>query len=104
LFKPFGQPKLGGTTDAKQSAFVPVGMNAVFFNPHPPSTLRAQCPKKDRSKKGEKMDPMPQPEPQETNLQERAVETLTDNSLPAAQVIEEQKNDAEQNSAPRFIP
>ena len=52
------------------------------------------------------MDLMPQPEPQETNLQERAVETLTDNSLPAAQVIEEQKNDADsaQNNAPRFIP
>ena len=54
--------------------------------------------------KGEKMDPTPQP--QETNLQERAVETLTDNSLPAAQVIEEQNNnvDAAQNNAPRFIP
>jgi hypothetical protein len=50
------------------------------------------------------MDPMPQPEPQEINLQERAVETLTDNSLPAAQVIEEQNNDAERNNAPRFIP
>ena len=52
------------------------------------------------------MDPMPQPEPQETNLQERALETLTDNSLPAAQIIEEQNNDADaaQNNAPRFIP
>jgi hypothetical protein len=50
------------------------------------------------------MEPTPRPEPQETNLQERAVETLTDNSLPAAQVIEEQNNDAEQNNAPRFIP
>jgi hypothetical protein len=52
------------------------------------------------------MDHMPQTEPQETNLQERAVETLTDNSLPAAQVIEEQNSDADtsRNNAPRFIP
>ena len=52
------------------------------------------------------MDPMPQPELQETNLQERALETLTDNSLPAAQIIEEQNNDTDsaQNNAPRFIP
>jgi hypothetical protein len=52
------------------------------------------------------MDPMPQTEPQETNLQERAVETLADNSLPAAQVIEEQNSDADtaRNNAPRFIP
>ncbi|MBI5351854.1 MAG: hypothetical protein HZB50_04375 [Chloroflexi bacterium] len=46
----------------------------------------------------------PQPEQQEVNLQERAIETLTDNSLPAAQVIEDQNDDAELNSAPRFIP
>ena len=50
------------------------------------------------------MNPVPQPEPQEINLQERAGETLTDNSLPAAQVIEEQNNDAERNNAPRFVP
>lgn len=50
------------------------------------------------------MNPAPQLEPQEINLQERAVETLTDNSLPAAQVIEDQNNEAEQNSAPRFVP
>lgn len=52
------------------------------------------------------MDSMPQLEPQETNLQERALEILTDNSLPAAQIIEEQNNDADtaQNNAPRFIP
>lgn len=52
------------------------------------------------------MNLAPQPEQQEINLQERAVETLTDNSLPAAQVIEEQNNDADaaQNNAPRFIP
>ena len=46
----------------------------------------------------------PQSESQEVNLQERAIETLTDNSLPAAQVIEDQNNDAERNYAPRFIP
>ena len=46
----------------------------------------------------------PQPEPQEINLQERAVKTLADNSLPAAQVIEEQNNEAENHSAPRFVP
>lgn len=45
-----------------------------------------------------------EPEPLEINLQERALETLTDNSLPAAQVIEEQNDEAEQNCAPRFIP
>ena len=52
------------------------------------------------------MNPVPQPEPQEINLQERAIETLADNSLPAAQVIEEQNNDADatRNNAPRFIP
>ena len=50
------------------------------------------------------MDPTPQP--QETNLQERALESLTDNSLPAAQIIEEQNNDADtaRNNATRFIP
>jgi hypothetical protein len=47
---------------------------------------------------------MPQAEAQETNLQERAAETLTDDSLPAAQVIEEQNNAAEENNTPRFIP
>ena len=46
----------------------------------------------------------PQFENPETNLQERPVETLSDNSLPAAQVIEEQKDEAEQNNAPRFVP
>ena len=67
-------------------------------------TLTRPLPKGRGVKKGEKMNPTPQP--QETNLQERAVETLTDNSLPAAQVIEEQNNDvdAAQNNAPRFIP
>lgn len=50
------------------------------------------------------MNALRQPESQEINLQERAAETLTDDSLPAAQVIEDQNNDAEQNSAPRFIP
>ena len=43
-------------------------------------------------------------EPLETNLQERIIETLTDNSLPAAQVIEELTNEAVQSYAPRFIP
>lgn len=46
----------------------------------------------------------PQFENPEINLQERPVETLSDNSLPAAQVIEEQKDEAEQNNAPRFVP
>ena len=48
----------------------------------------------------------PEPESQEVNLQERAVETLTDNSLPAAQIIEDQNNeeDAAQNSSPRYVP
>jgi hypothetical protein len=50
------------------------------------------------------MNTMPQPEAQEINLQERAVEALTDDSLPAAQVIEEQNNDTEQSDSPRFIP
>ncbi len=48
----------------------------------------------------------PEPESQEVNLQERAVETLTDHSLPAAQIIEDQNNeaDAAQNSTPRYVP
>jgi len=52
------------------------------------------------------MDNMIEPEPLEINLQERAIETLTDNSLPAAQVIEELTNeaDAARSYAPRFIP
>jgi hypothetical protein len=52
------------------------------------------------------MDTKIQPEAQETNLQERAIEALVDNSLPAAQVIEAQDDaaDAERNSVPRFIP
>jgi hypothetical protein len=52
------------------------------------------------------MNPVPQPESQEINLQERAAETLTDHSLPAAQVIAEQNNeaDAAQNNALCFIP
>jgi hypothetical protein len=47
-----------------------------------------------------------QPEVQEIHLQERADAALTDQSLPAAQVIEEQNNDADaaQNNVPRFIP
>lgn len=47
-----------------------------------------------------------EPEPLEANLQECAIKTLTDNSLPAAQVIEEQNNgaDAARNHAPRFVP
>lgn len=45
--------------------------------------------------KGENMNPSPQPESQETNLQERAVETLTENSLTAAQVIEEQNHETD---------
>jgi hypothetical protein len=50
------------------------------------------------------MNTTSQTELQEIYLQERAAETLTDDSLPAAQVIEDQNNDAEQNSAPRFVP
>lgn len=52
------------------------------------------------------MNNTPQPEPQEINLQERAVETLADNSLPAAQIIEDQNEeaDASRNNSPRFIP
>jgi hypothetical protein len=50
------------------------------------------------------MNSMPQPDPQEIYLQERAAETLTDNSLPAAEVIEDQNDEAEQNNAPRFVP
>ncbi len=50
------------------------------------------------------MTTMPQTETKETNLQERAAETLTDDSLPAAQVIEAQNDDAEQSNTPRFIP
>ena len=47
---------------------------------------------------------MQQYDPQETNLQERPIEVLTDDSLPAAQIIHEQDDESEQNHAPRFIP
>jgi hypothetical protein len=50
------------------------------------------------------MKTISQPEGQEVYLQERAVEVLTDDSRPAAQVIEEQSNDTEQNNLPCFIP
>ena len=50
------------------------------------------------------MNTIPQPQAQETNLQERDAEAFADHSLPAAQVIEEQNDDAEQNNSPRFIP
>ena len=43
-------------------------------------------------------------EPQEMNLQERAIQAPTDESLPAAQVIEAQDAQAEEISTPRFIP
>jgi len=56
------------------------------------------------SSKGEDMDTVTNTEAQETNLQERAAQALADDSLPAAQVIEEQSPDAEQNNTPRFIP
>lgn len=48
----------------------------------------------------------PQADPQEVNLQERDVQALSDQSLPAAQVIEEQTDDvdAARNNTPRFIP
>jgi hypothetical protein len=51
------------------------------------------------------MNTVSEPE-QQANLQERPIEALTDDSLPAAQVIEEQNKDkeAEQNYAPRFLP
>jgi hypothetical protein len=54
--------------------------------------------------KGEEMKTISQPEAQEVHLQERAAEALTDDSRPAAQVLEEQSNDTEQNSSPCFIP
>jgi hypothetical protein len=47
---------------------------------------------------------MTKTEVQETNMQERTVQALADDSLPAAQVIEEQNPGAEQNNTPRFIP
>lgn len=50
------------------------------------------------------MDTTTQPESQEVNLQERAVEMPADHSLPAAEIIEAQSVAAEENSAPRFIP
>jgi hypothetical protein len=50
------------------------------------------------------MNTKPQIESQEVNMQEHDVEALSDHSLPAAQVIEEQKDDVTQNATPRFIP
>ena len=50
------------------------------------------------------MNATPQSEPQETNVQERPIEALTDESLPAAQVIAAQNDKTEEKFAPRFIP
>ena len=52
------------------------------------------------------MEPVIKAEEQSPNLQERAIETLTDDSLPAAQVIEDQNKEADavRNNTPRFIP
>lgn len=51
------------------------------------------------------MNTKPQPvEEPEVNLQERSTQALTDDSLPAEQVITEQKFEAEENHTPRFIP
>ncbi|MCA1899716.1 MAG: hypothetical protein LDL50_03295 [Chloroflexi bacterium] len=41
---------------------------------------------------------------EEINLQERAIEKTTDNSLPASQVLEERNNEEDQQNAPLFIP
>jgi hypothetical protein len=83
---------LGGTTDA-HSVRPNWDERCIFLT------------KTDRlEKRRNKMNTIPQVEPQETNVQERAVEVLTDNSLPAAQVIEAQSDETEEISAPRFIP
>ncbi len=50
------------------------------------------------------MNTVPQVKPQEVNLQEYGTQALADESLPAAQVIEEQNPGAENNNTPRFIP
>ena len=86
-------------------------MNAVFFLPKPWQVYTQRFtsikhnPKPVRVTKGEKLNATTtQIEPQETNVQERPMPTLTDESLPAAQVIEAQDTEAGQNPAPRFIP
>lgn len=43
-------------------------------------------------------------EPIEINLQERPAQVPSDDSLPAAQVIEEQSDEAAGIHAPRFVP
>lgn len=51
------------------------------------------------------MNPSSAPkELQEVYLQESDLKTINDTSLPAAQVIAEQNEDAEEHLAPRFIP
>lgn len=97
LFKAIGQPKLGGTTDSTSVPFL--GWTFFVFVPttHPP--------RKRNHQKGEAMNTKPQPvEEPEVNLQERSTQALTDDSLPAEQVITEQKFEAEENHTPRFIP
>jgi hypothetical protein len=49
-------------------------------------------------------DPEDNVEPGETPLQERPLGALTDDSLPAAQIIRDQSGDSNENPAPRFIP
>jgi hypothetical protein len=50
------------------------------------------------------MNATPQTDSREANVQERDAQALSDHSLPAAQVIEEQNDDNAQNNTPRFIP
>jgi hypothetical protein len=51
------------------------------------------------------MNPSSDPnELQEVSLQKEDLKAINDMSLPAAQVIAEQSEDAEEHLAPRFIP
>jgi hypothetical protein len=51
------------------------------------------------------MNPSSEPNPlQEVYLQEADLKTINDMSRPAAQVIAEQNEEAEEHLSPRFIP
>jgi hypothetical protein len=100
--KSMGQPKLGGTTDAR--AFVPVGMNALFL--FHPSHLNHPVHKAGKIRKEKKMDTINQTDEtkqvEHEHMQEHTSLPIEDRSLSAEQVLTQQ---AEQENRPSlFVP
>jgi hypothetical protein len=102
LLKSIGQPKLGGTTDAR--AFVPFGMNALFY--FIPLTSTHPAPLQQGNKKEKKMEMMNETgeikQVEYARMQEQTSLPVEDRSLPAEQVLIQQ---AEQDNRPSlFVP